>query len=198
MHTLSDITDGSGKYITRQSLQGHKDKERPLYHDWPEQQSPGTRQWRLWRKVIKLVFPLQENQLSSPLGAWIDNKADTWQWFYLPSTKQVFNRHGRRWKVYTRHFHNVQVKKGTLFKYDTDALLLPNSAQRATIIRQHNKIRLQGWNTDVSTTSFNIYNPTLSSNWIIKNSYQLHNEHRIATALKNNTVIAVSDGSYSP
>ena len=39
VHTLSDITDGSRSYITKQSLKGTRDKERPLYHDWPEQQS---------------------------------------------------------------------------------------------------------------------------------------------------------------
>ena len=40
-----------------------------------------------------MVFPSQEKQLSSPPGAWIDNKADTWQWFYLlPQNKYLIDR----------------------------------------------------------------------------------------------------------
>ena len=99
---------GSGQRITKQAMQGHKDKERPQYHDWPTQRSPGPMQWRVWQRFITLAFPLQEDkQLTEPLGAWNDNNKNSWKWFYLPTTKQVYGRKGRRWKVYTRYFHNL-------------------------------------------------------------------------------------------
>ena len=199
MHTLSEITDGTGIHITKQALQGHRDKERPHYHDWPEQQSPGPRQWRLWRKFIKYAFlSTEDKQLRHPLGSWIDTNTEVWKWFYLPTTKKVYGKQGQRWKVYTRHFHNLQVKKGTLFRYETDALTLPSNAQRATIIRLNNKIRIQGWASDTNLQPIDTYNETLSTAWMIKNTYQLPQEHRIATAIRNNSAIAVSDGSFHP
>ena len=100
--------------------------------------------------------------------------------------------------MYTRHFHNLQVKKGTLFRYETDALTLPSNAQRATIIRLNNKIRIQGWASDTRLQPIDTYNETLSTAWMIKNTYQLPQEHRIATAIRNNSAIAVSDGSFHP
>ena len=143
---LSDLTDGSGHRIAKHIRDGYRDKYRPQYHIWSVQQSPSVTQWRLWRKALKICFPTNDDKtLLSPKGAWTDDYKEKWQWFLHSPTARVYQRRGPTWKVYKKYFSQSRIKKGMLFSYETQALALPPQAQRVTVRRRNNKIRIQGW-----------------------------------------------------
>ena len=199
--TVSDITDGSGVRISKQSSNGHRDPDRPQYHDWPEQGRPGPREWQLWRKALKICFASTTlRELDQPLGVWIDGHRQHWKWFYNPQARRLYFRHGRRWKVYKLNSHQTRdVQKGTLFKYDTNAISLPPNSQRATVIHFNNKVRIQGWSHEGPTFQPNTDDP-LAYTWMVRQTYQPkeHINHLVRALRENKKVIAVSDGSFHP
>ena len=77
---LLEIVDGSGQQIPKQARDGHRDRNRPHYHNWPVQLSPGPEQWLLWQKALNRRFPHTEDKiLCTPLGSWIESLRDQWQ-----------------------------------------------------------------------------------------------------------------------
>ena len=200
--TLSDITSGDGKTICKQYWDGYRDDERILLHDWPEQGDPGDKDWTLWRRALKTAFPQQQRKLENPLGRWVDKYRNKWKWFYHPLSKQLYTKRlgTDRWKIYTRLQRNATVRKGTRFKYYTDSMSLPPTAQRATILHLHNHITFQG-----STSEGVTYIPNdtahneIAQSWMVQNVRNEGNIHHIATHLQHGGKLeAVSDGSYHP
>ena len=151
----------------------------------------------MWRKALRLCIPQDVNKmLIDPLGPWTDRSKHQWQWFFSPSNNRVYARHGNQWKVYKKNIPQGVIGKGTIFRYDTQAFTLPPHAQRATIVPFHNKIRLHGWSSDEDDP---IPPEHDSTQWMIRNKYQLNHELGIANHLaKGEVVYAVSDGSYHP
>ena len=52
VETLSDITDGTGDYISITSYNGKRTNFTTPTHDWPEQTIPDKSHWNLWKKAI--------------------------------------------------------------------------------------------------------------------------------------------------
>ena len=144
--TLSDITSGDGTIICKQYWHGYRNDEHMLLHAWPEQGDPGDKDWTIWRRALKAAFPQMQRKLVTPLGRWVDKHRDKWKWFYHPLSKQLYTKQPGtdQWRIYTRLQRQATVKKGTRFKYHTDSMYLPPTAQRATILHLHNHITFQG------------------------------------------------------
>ena len=146
----------------------------------------------MWRKALRLCIPQDVNKmLIDPLGPWTDRSKHQWQWFFSPSNNRVYARHDNQWKVYKKNSPQGAIGKGTIFRYDTQAFTLPPHAQRATIVPFHNKIRLHGWSSDEDDP---IPPEHDSTQWMIRNKYQLNHELGIANHLaKGEVVYAVSN-----
>ena len=81
LHTISDIVDGSGESLCRLALKGTSNKWEINLFDWPIQKSPDKKHWALWKRAIRITFPHQQRLPVQPLGQWIGDNKNDWQWF---------------------------------------------------------------------------------------------------------------------
>ena len=65
---LSDIATNDGKHIQAVYLHGTQ-INRITTHDWPRQQKPSNKAWKLWHKHLKQTF-YRGTKLKQPLGKW--------------------------------------------------------------------------------------------------------------------------------
>jgi hypothetical protein len=90
--SLADITTGDGRFIQSQCLNAAY--RRPAAgRDWPKTEKPDAHCWQQWTAALQTCFLRtddQHNRLNRPLGYWI-NEPPHWDWFYSPSTDQLFN-----------------------------------------------------------------------------------------------------------
>lgn len=210
--TLADIVDGSGDQLSQRYYLGHKDPYHISTHDWPEQNKPDKKHWKLWRRALNMSFPATQQFgrgkiLHRQLGAWVDDISDQWRWFYSPSMSNLFFRSSTYgiWKRY-RHGHTYGItRKGYSFKYDTDTRELPSDAVRATVDRNRrsanpNHYRITGWymvNPNYIPTRYEHDEATL--NWTIEETLNDHNMAWLAEQLLlGKNIMVVSDGSFHP
>ena len=90
---LSDICDSAGTSISPPAWQGYD--RLPSTVKWPEQVSPGTKSWNLWRQALSRVFLLHppprttrhvsDLLIQDPLGLWSHEHALEQCWKYYSS-----------------------------------------------------------------------------------------------------------------
>ena len=146
--TLSDIMEGHGRRISRNSLNCIFDSEREKHYKWPVQPRPNQRIRQLWKRALKRAFPRVPNSLDSAytLGSWLNNY-NTWKWYVHPTTKYLYRaKDNNQWKVY--HWINRAGRVGRYPKYSwiANALSLPIGVHRATVEAVNvTEVRLTGW-----------------------------------------------------
>ena len=209
VETLSDITDGTGNQISKQAYDGRKTTHSLHSHDWPVQERPNAKHWKLWRRALRNSFPRVNNisigTLQQPLGPWIDGQKDQWLWFYSDVHQQLYfrNTHNNTWKTYKRVCLHGQTHKLNAFQYSTTTRNLPLDAVRATVQydpRNHNRFRITGWAPE------NIIHQTTTEEkdeqnmtWMINQVYNTPAENWIIQQLRHgHKLMVVSDGSYHP
>lgn len=135
VETLSDIADGKGDQMCTSSCNGERNNFSYSDHDWPIQSKPDAKHWTLWRQALRRSFPRINHQrlgiLVNPLGSWIDNAEDKWQWFYsAENSKLCFRTHTNpSWKMHKRVINNGFVRKRTPFKFEGYVDTIPGDAQ---------------------------------------------------------------------
>ena len=75
--TLSDITDLSGKKITKNYTIGKRDPNRSSKWTWPNQNKIEPKYWKIWKNTIQTIF-LDKNTLTllHQLGQFITTPQD--------------------------------------------------------------------------------------------------------------------------
>jgi hypothetical protein len=85
---LSDITDGSGKYILQEAWQGN-----PLnlhrVESWPDQGKPSPTMWQTWRSHLAKKFLSRGRRLRHSLGHW-KHFDTTWPWYISLSDNRLY------------------------------------------------------------------------------------------------------------
>ena len=98
VYALSDISTGDGRFLSESSLNG----QRSLCNSyaWPEQSTPPTCDWKIWRSSMRSVFAPTNNTLVAILGPWITKTRqehfDEWEWWIHPAGK-LLRRRNDKW-----------------------------------------------------------------------------------------------------
>ena len=113
------------------------------------------------------------------------------------------SRHSNLWKKFKQlHPQGGVATQGTIFVYECTALSLPPNAARATAVchTNRNQICLTGWHTNTP-----LHTPSLQEQdivnmrWMNTSTLPNPNTAYIIDQLRHNqTIPAVSDGSYHP
>jgi len=104
---LSKITNHCGTHLLPRALQHSWPSPNNPYtgHNhsqllWPHQPAPGPNAWRMWNKVIEVLY-LQPNSyaLSQPHGKWTQDYATdyNWVWHICPQPYILFQQHNGKW-----------------------------------------------------------------------------------------------------
>ena len=103
-------------------------------------------------KRYEKCFPRDaENKVIDGVGRWIDGKKNRWKWYYHSASRCIFTKHNDTyWRQYVKVANGNHVTNGTLFQLSPQlAQSLPQSSQRCTIIKTHNRIRFKGCAEDM-------------------------------------------------
>lgn len=101
--THADISCGYGSHHSIHAYNVRRDPTIQKRYKWPKQPRPNVKGRRIWRKAIKVCFPLLPNrQMEYQLGPWNTPPSSTWQWHYHPHSRQIYQRAGSTWKIWQR------------------------------------------------------------------------------------------------
>ena len=141
---LSEITTANGLRIERTSWIGQGHHNSPLL--WPQQQAPGPKSFRIWRRLLASAFLLGHRRrvcprtidlrLQQPLKAWLPTSnwlRSCWTAFFSPTTRQLYRATAN---TYTLHSKTLSPRtRGTpqciafhLDPHDHDHNTLPTDA----------------------------------------------------------------------
>ncbi len=101
---LSDLTDGSGTYITDEVWNGRNTALNTRQKSWPSQGHPTRSAWEYWRKFLKLCFFGRGLKITEPLGSWL-YPDEHWMWYFAPSDIQFYRKLDKGWMLYQKIPH---------------------------------------------------------------------------------------------
>ena len=91
--TLADITDSSGKELTKNALMGLKPAHRRSKLEWPTLGSIKQKYWKEWKNCLQETFCEKgTNRLTTQLGKWRNTQAQEWDTFMYRSTRTLIWR----------------------------------------------------------------------------------------------------------
>ena len=80
--TLGDISNPDGRTINSPFLEGNKPLSPSSTFRWPNQPLPSPKAWNLWKKIVRKVFNINEDN-SLPFHRYLT------QWIILFSVRQI-------------------------------------------------------------------------------------------------------------
>ena len=106
--TLSDITDGLGKHISKTywhyEYTNQWTKHRTSRLNWPKQDRPGIESFKVWNKFLTREFHLQPNgMIQQKLGKWYGsqtNSDNAWKFYYDPTMGELYEQKDFHYDVY--------------------------------------------------------------------------------------------------
>ena len=144
--TLSDIVDGTGKFIDEKAWRGERDKYRTATYRYPTQQRPDGNAWRAYRKLLlrHCIENSVNRRMTSTLGEWLCNApSQQWRYHFSPSNHKIY-----RSVVGSPILIFPQGPTRQLFPFSesyTSQETKPQDAVPCTITKESEAIRLVGW-----------------------------------------------------
>jgi len=84
---IPDITSADGKTILPEAIRGHRPHRRSSLV-WPNQSRPCQKSWLIWSKFLRHLH--REGKLHNPLGQWLHQPHQKWEWFTTVSRSEVY------------------------------------------------------------------------------------------------------------
>jgi hypothetical protein len=131
--TLADITTGNGKRLTDNALAGEPSGNTWHHYNWPRNPNKLSRShWKLWEEALHQAFTsgnTSSTSLQDPLGSWLVDPSDSWQWFYDPISNALYHKTDDDWQAYTptssRSTHST-CPTNKAFKLNPSIFIPPN------------------------------------------------------------------------
>ena len=209
---MSDLVTGDGTKFTQKAYSGIKDSGRKSKWKWPLQRNPSRSEWRLWQKALCLLAndgTRTTRTLATPLGLWVHESHQDFQWFYSPSSQCVYHRKTRGWMRFYKSARDRTVRDRCNYRQDVEVLHAPFDIQPTTLSQGPNggQIWIEG-----SSGSENIPSVMQGQHWfqslaqslsaqtvsLLRHTVFLASEDDICDAFLSGEWMIVTDGSYHP
>ena len=210
--TLSDIASADGEEITSHAWNGIREDRGIPQYQWPRtQKSLPKEHWKHWRSTIGQLFLSRHTgrTLKDRLLEWNEGEPRSWKWYICKAEDRLYAREGLLWRAYRRHLGRTSPRQGQSKYSKTDQLdrEAPEGLHLATTIRKGPYVIYQGSGAlkESRIPARKIIRPNFEQEqgerpvldqWAIKEVTISDNGIALATAIRNGTAIAVSDGSY--
>ena len=196
--TLADIITGSGDALTEHYLCQREEKCRNSY-TWPKQPAPTTTMKKFWKKAVRKTFGLKQGKLSYQLGRWLHDQNGSWEWFYDPITRNIYQQVNTQWRLWQRDSSRGRQGPTSKYKFHSNCIAQPRRCQKATVSHfSHNRVMLTGYAECISSSVTHITNHISPTEFPIKIKHADLDVERLKEALQENNVQIVCDGSYFP
>jgi len=109
---LADIVKQNGTHIRKECLRKPTSlPQKEEFYDpnvntlnWPQHAEPSDAGWRLWKQMVKKMFPCDNKQkaLQTPMGQWQEayGMDYQWRWRICPTTFNLFHKTQKGWRIY--------------------------------------------------------------------------------------------------
>jgi len=212
---LSDITSADGRTMLTEIIHGQRPQFRYSSLQWPDYPRPTN--WSVWRMYLQHIT--SGVYLIKPLGEWIEESHQRWEWFYLASTDQLVHACQNSTKLYSRLPHTSSYpNRRNRIKYGNPIDLEdPPSTEPllpATVQTNHNSYICSSYsNTAIPLppiqTVQTIWNPanippplhdtsTFYQHLIRKEIPTLHQCGSLCEAIQDKSLIICSDEAHCP
>lgn len=91
--------------MTAKAINGIEDSFKKSKWVWPLQIHPSSPEWKIWQKGIGMIATGCEQRsqvLARPLGPWIRDSHQQYQWFFSQSEGTVYRKLRMGWRRYTK------------------------------------------------------------------------------------------------
>ena len=205
--SVGELSTGCGRFIAKSVWQGNFDTTRRSRYAWPRQGKPAASEWIFWREALAKTFCGRNMVLRQPLGRWLSDGSDSWEWFYAPNEERLYKKGNGINRFYPR-VAGVASRAAVLrFRDPEDTVDIPVSAMRATVAFQASTVVLTGFAStlcealsEVSPSSLRqwIEGRGVHSNakWAVKDFVASDNGAIVAEAILQGTCTGVCDGSF--
>ena len=202
--SILDLTQGHHAQVAESTLAGSQRCPWNPHIDWPYQQKPPKHAWDLWRKTLTESLQLRDKHLPLRLrlGSWTEVPTN-WQWHFDPVTNRLYKKEDDHWFSYACLPGRPSRRARMRFQDRQPSLTPPTTIEPAAIFKSGARISLSSHaplalTTNTSITSFpallDSQPPSLA--WAYEFCASWDNAPRIARALQEGLLRAVSDGSY--
>jgi hypothetical protein len=207
--TISDLSSGDGKSIMECFWNGKRNNYTTSPYKWPGCGDPSTQDWVVWRSALLTLFsdnPTSRacRQLRLPLGNWL-GADDKWEWWISESEQRLYQHCDSTWKVYTPPT-GYRSRRFPRYLYSHTTAAGPPDGQRTKVLQiaGDSALRTTGWshcnldtNPVTSTCLTHRLQSTMSDRqWALERLTMRDNGLAVASAIRDRTAIAVSDGSF--
>ena len=204
VHTISDIATGDGRFLIPDIILGnnpmmelHKAKQLK----WPQQAEPSLRVRKGWLFALRTQLTSRRDALRQPLGRWI-RIPDRNHPRFDPTTQSIYIKNGEHWRQYQKA-PSIVGRPAPTFQY-IDRKAPPSHATMAVAWNKGGFIQHTGFRRLVDVPyDFTPYETIIQKiqnapPWTFKTKPVLTfaTIQKIRNAIRNNSAIAVTDGSY--
>jgi hypothetical protein len=188
---------------------GQRDPYTTSPYKWPACGDPSNRDWSIWRSALLNLFadnPTSRacRQLRLPLGNWL-GADDKWEWWLSASEQRLYQLCDSTWKVYTPPT-GYRSRRFPRYQYSHVATSGPTDGQRTKILQitgdrafratgcsQINDDEPTAYSTSLATR---LQDTIPNRKWAAERLLVSDNGLAVASAIRDNAAIAVSDGSF--
>jgi hypothetical protein len=133
--TVADIVSADGTHILPWVKQGHRHKDRHSTLNWPNQEKPPPKDWKIWTQALSRLETREK--LTDPLGCWTGPSHQTWHGYVDSSFHYYEQSSHNTWEVFKPFFKpsSTVTRASTKVWYDTTSPMTttpPNSPRPAT------------------------------------------------------------------
>ena len=199
--TLSDLCTANGSFIDLDVWEGRPHQSRtpcPI-----PTATPSPNDWELWRDTLRKLFlpPYSTSrQLRVALGTWTTHTPHGWSWFRNDHTDTVYEQRDTDWISYSR-----QPSAGNYAQYAQPQPSAPpdiNTLCPVSVNKLNAGIRVTSAGSVTTTPIMQpnslqglIRKEGSDANWAVKHLQCSDNGANIAQAIRDGSLIVVSDGS---
>jgi len=186
---ISDVFGADGRLIDERYLEARPQEELWSTLRFPKE-NPSKRAFRLWARALKEVKAFRAGRL----GKVINDGHKIWHWRLDPESNRLLHQAGETVEVYINLRANVYIKSADAPQAQFDGK--PCSVQTMSPSRVRLRGSLDSAPRDDPPEDFLEVLQSWGHTWLWKRIKLTGNTDWIAEAIRHNTLVAVTDGSY--
>ena len=225
--TVTDIATADGRKISHNAWHALTSNHLRMAYEWPRNPDRFTKnQIEVWQRALKHTFLTRYASPASrtlhpdfQVHAWKDSTyVQDWKYYYSPSERRLYQRAGIGWKPYRSVQGNLRGQKFLPIEPNLAREKPDTACNIASVRRSNGLIIIESVVPIAIAPPFGLqqkpghpilrhpvdieeaFAPSLQYSSVLIDSIKLPTDEclAIATAIKNGTACAISDGSYEP
>ena len=217
--SVADIAtdDGTRLDINALDITVSYQKGRTRCIEWPKQEKPTMKEWRVWEKVVRMsCCGGGMIRLSETLGQWdnkqLHKKISEWRWYICKELGELYEYSNGDWKKYCRE-ERLQHTRHSIFSHDLSLICNQpdmDKIEKTVVYSKEGFMHATGFREGIERHKASQDNKVMDTNevfsaairelgkerWAASTVATTASITRIIESIKQGTAVGVSDGSF--